>query len=425
MTQLLPATSRALLHDLATGQASDRQPSVVAGVVREGELVWSAGRGDVDDATDTQYRIGSLTKTMTAVLVLQCRDEGLLSLDDPVSAYVPTSPWPDTPLRLLLGHAGGLPAEPPGPWWERHGGGILHELVAGLDGQPLALPAGSAFHYSNVGYALLGAVVEGVRGGTWWDVLRTRVLRPLGMSRTTYGPRPPYAQGRSVHPWSGRLDAEPHTDTGAMAPAGQLWSTVADLARWASFWLAPDPAVLDAATAEQMHAPTVALATGAWGLGLSLDTSRRQPRFGHGGSMPGFVARLEVDPAERTAAVSLANATIGGGELAATLLDTVYRHEPALPQPWTPEPELSGTDELLGPWYWGNTTWTLLVRGGALQLDTASPTRDSRFVPAGPDRWRGQDAYFAGELLRVVRDLRGAIDHLDLASYVLRRRPYA
>jgi len=436
MTAARPATADALDGDLALVQARDRLPSVAAGVVRGSTLVWHSLRGSAlgppaagaDAGQDVQYRIGSLTKSMTAVLVLQCRDEGLLDLGDPLHRYSVDSPWPDTSLRQLLAHAGGLPAEPPGPWWERHDDSALADLSRRLDGQHLAVAGGAHFHYSNVGYALLGAVVERVRGAPWREVLRTRLLEPLGMLRTTYAPVRPHAQGWSVHPWSGRLHAEPHTDTGAMAPAGQLWATVGDLGRWAAFWLDPAP-VLAADTAEEMRVPT-AVQPGdldaAYGLGLSLDSGGGRLRFGHGGSMPGFVAALLVDPEQRTAAVTLANGTTGGvAPLASSLLDTLHRHEPTLPPAWEPEPRVDGADELLGPWFWGNTPFTVLVRNAMLTLDSASPGRRSRFVPGGEDSWRGLDAYFTGETLAVVRDSAGVPERLVLATYDLRRQPYA
>ncbi len=431
MTALLSATERALMHDLATAQADDRQPSVVAGVVRDGALAWSAGRGDLGDAAadDLQYRIGSVTKTMTAVLVLQCRDDGLLGLDDQVGTHLPGVPYPATTVRQLLAHAGGVPAEPAGPWWERHDGGDLDDLLARLAGQPQVLSAGAQQHYSNVGYALLGAVVARLRGGSWWEALSTRVLTPLGMRRTTYGPQSPHAQGWSVHPWSGRLAADPHTDTGAMAPAGQLWSTVADLGRWATFLLDPDPSVLTPPSLAEMTVPTASQpgdASGSYGLGLQLEHGAGGWRHGHGGSMPGFLAGIEVDPAERSGAVALANATAGGTpSLPTTLLDTLRGAEPALPTAWSPEPELPGVDELLGPWFWGNTPYQLIVRGGVLRLSGDHSMRDSRFVPDGVDRWRGLDGYFTGEPLRVLRATDGTVDRLDLATYSLRRAPYA
>jgi hypothetical protein len=149
-------------------------------------------------------------------------------------------------------------------------------------------------------------------------------------------------------------------------------------------------------------------------------------RFGHAGSMPGFVAGITVDVEERAAAVALANATTGGaGQLPMTLLDTLHASEPMLPDAWTPEPEVPGADELLGPWYWGNTAVSLLIRGGVLRLEAGSPGRDCRFAPDGPDSWRGLDAYFTGEALRVVRAATGTVHHLELATYELRREPYA
>jgi len=423
---LLPSTARALRHQLALVQSRDRQPSVAAGVVRGGRLVWAEGYGAVDDATDTQYRIGSITKTMTAALVTQCRDDGLLDLDDPVGAHLPDSPWPETSLRRLLTHTGGIPAELPGPWWERRDGGDLAELLATLAPEPVAVEPGSRLHYSNVGYALLGAVVERVRARSWIEVLRSRVLDPLGMSRTTYGPSAPHAQGFSLHPFSGRLDVEPHTGTGAMAPAGQLWSTVGDLARWAGFWLDPEPSVLAPTTVEQMRWPVTGMDGGAWGLGVSLSPGPCGLRFGHGGSIPGFVAGFLVDPAEGSAGISLANSFTGGGAaLAWTLLDTLHDCEPSLPPPWSPEAELAGTDEVLGHWYWGHTQWTLVVRAGQLCLETGNPFRDSRFEPDGGDRWRGLDAYFAGEALMVRRATSGEVTHLELATYELTRVPGA
>ncbi|HYJ67584.1 MAG TPA: serine hydrolase domain-containing protein [Nocardioidaceae bacterium] len=424
-------TVDALLREVAEVQSATRQPSLVVGVVRSGALVWTSARGrhagDTAAGPDLQYRIGSLTKTMTAIAVLQCRDEGLLDLDAPIGSMLSDeTPFAATPIRRLLSHSGGLPAEPEGPWWERHDGSDFDDLAARVGKQELVLPAGQRFHYSNLAYGLLGELVGRLRGTSWWDVVRTRLLKPIGMRRTTYSPTTPHAQGYSVHPWSGRLDEEPHTDTGAMAPAGQLWSTVEDLARYAAFWLDPDPAVLAPATAEEMRIPVGGGPDSgldmAWGLGLEL--SGGTTRFGHGGSMPGFLACLAIDPDERIAAVTLSNGTRGGTPtLAHTLLDIVAEREPRLSGEWVPEPTIDGADELLGPWYWGNTPFTLVVRDGMLMLDAGRPARSSRLEPVGHDEWRGRDAYFAGESLRVVRREDGTISHLDLATYTLTRTP--
>jgi CubicO group peptidase (beta-lactamase class C family) len=431
-TALRADTVDALLLEVASVQSDTRQPSLVAGVVRSGALVWTAARGrhagDVAPGPDVQYRIGSITKTMTAIAVLQCRDEGMVDLDASIGSVLGDDvPFAASPIRRLLSHSGGLPAEPSGPWWERHDGGDFDDLAARVGKQSAVLPSGQRLHYSNLAYGLLGELIGRLRGASWWDVVRTRVLDPLGLSRTTYGPTPPHAQGYSVHPWSGRLEPEPHTDTGAMAPAGQVWSTVEDLARYAAFWLDPDPAVLAPATATEMRIPVGGGPDSglemAWGLGLELSGGRS--RFGHGGSMPGFLACLAVDPDAGAAAVTLSNGTRGDTpSLAHTLIDVLAEHEPPLPEEWTPQPVVDGADELLGPWHWGNTPFTLVVRDGMLVLDGSKPSRSSRFEPAGGDLWRGLDSYFAGESLRIVRRPDGTVSHLDVATYTLTRTPY-
>src|ERR1044072_3423789 len=89
--ELLPATRRALLHRVAVGQSEGRAPSLVGAVMREGQLVWTGARGRTDGQVpdaDTQYRIGSLTKMFTAVLVMRLRDEGLLDLGDPLAKHL-------------------------------------------------------------------------------------------------------------------------------------------------------------------------------------------------------------------------------------------------------------------------------------------------------------------------------------------------
>lgn len=433
---LLPTTARALELAARRVQHDTRQPSLVAGVVRDGELVWHVAVGEhsggpAAPGPDLAYRIGSLTKTVTAVLVLQARDEGMLTLDDRVHAVLAgESPFGEARLHDLLAHASGLPAEPAGEWWERRDGGNFAELTARVAEQEVVLPAGQRHHYSNLAYGLLGRVVEQVRGDSWAALAHERVLAPLGMSATTYAPVDPgqrSALGYSVHPFTGRLLDEPSTDTGAMAPAGQLWSTVTDLSRWAGFLLDGDESVLSDDSLAQMRTAARGDVDGlgtVYGLGLSLHARPSGDRYGHGGSMPGFLAGLRVDPGQRAAAVALCNATLGGTpRLPDTLLDLLAEHEPAMPAPWAPEPLVDGADELVGEWYWGAVPVTVFVADGFLRLDVAKGGRTTRLVAVGADSWRGLDAYFAGETLTVHRDRTGAVSSLSLATYQLTRQP--
>lgn len=437
---MLEPTARRLLAATARAQADGRLPSLVAAVVQDGALTWSARRGDPgtggpgtgDDPTDVQYRIGSITKTFTAVLVMRLRDEGLLSLDTPVRELVRDAPGGDRTVGQLLGHAAGLRAETDGEWWERTAGRTWTELVEPLGAGAVLHPAGRRFHYSNLGYGILGRLVETVRGQDWATCLDHEVLTPLGMTRTTSDAVAPAAPGLAVHPFSPAVVPEPAHDYRAMAAAGQLWSTVADLARWGRFLLGDTAAVLAPGTVAEMARPGLvdSPADGdSYGLGLQVRHTGGRQLIGHGGSVPGFLAVLLVDPAERTAAVALANATAGlDGQLVPRLLDIVRAAEPAIARPWRPlsAPDLVPLD-LLGTWFWGPSP--LLVTqtaDGPLELrGLVGAGRGSRFRRTGTDTFEGLDDYYAGEVLQVVRDESGAPGHLDIGSFVLTREPYA
>src|SRR5690348_12474716 len=219
---VLPATARLLLARTARVQREGRAPALVGGVVRDGGLVWSAARGNVPEPhTDVQFRLGSITKTITAVVVMRLRDEGRLALDDPLERHLPGTPFGDRTIGQLLSHLAGAAAESPGGWWERTPGGSLDDLA--LDQTAVVLGAARRFHYSNLGFGLLGELVSRFRGRSWEDVVRAEVLEPLGMKRTAPRPTGLAAQGWAVHPWADVVLPEPEHDAGVMAAAGQLW----------------------------------------------------------------------------------------------------------------------------------------------------------------------------------------------------------
>lgn len=407
---------------LDRAQAEARLPSVVGATVHEGRLTWSGSAGDAV-GVDAQYRIGSLTKTFTAVLVLQCRDEGLLDLDDALGQHVPGAGYPDATLRQLLTHAAGMQAEPVGPWWERSPGVSADVLLAANDGTGQVLRRGSAFHYSNLGFALLGQVVERLRGQDWWSLVRTRLVEPLRLDRTTYQPLVGgHASGRSVHHFAGTLSAEPHADTGAMAPAGQLWSTVTDLGRWIDFLATGHDQILARGTLAEMAQPGIAP---DYGLGLRLLSDADRRLVGHTGSMPGFLATAFVDPVTRDGVVALCNATTGvSTDLLA--LSLLAGEEPFDGEPWQPSGHVPPqAEELLGLWFWGNTAHELRWTNQLLELRTiANPGLSDRFV-LGPDRIRGVEGYLLGETLTVERAPDGSVAAWECATFRFTRSPSA
>ncbi|MEJ3745379.1 serine hydrolase domain-containing protein [Actinomycetes bacterium KLBMP 9797] len=427
---LLPDTARRIDVLVAEAQAAGRAPSLVAGVVRDGQLVHVSGAGEHPRPDpDLGYRIGSISKTMTAVLIMQLRDEGKLALDDLLYRHLPGTPVGGVTLRQLLGHAAGLQREPDSAgWWERTEGSDLDTLLAGLTADKLAHPPHRTYHYSNLAYGLLGAVLERVTGRPWFELLTDRLLAPLGMSRTTYQAAEPFARGYVVHPWHGTLHEEPRTDTGAMAPAGQLWSTVADLAKWAAFLADPAPEVLAPETLAEMCAPVVISDLESWthghGLGLELYRLGERVMVGHGGSMPGYVATLVVHRPSRTGVLAYANAYGVPLVVGRTILTEVLDREPRPPRaPWRPSPPPpADAAELCGRWWWMGIPHDATWDGDALVITRIG--RDPwRFTPEATDRWRGRSGANDGETLRVRRDAAGAATTLDIATFLFTRTP--
>lgn len=430
MSPLAHLTGRRLLSVLAQTQVQGRLPSVVAGIVRDGELVWSAGYGDVPgEPTDTQYKIGSITKTFTAVLVLQLVEEGLLSLDTSVADVLGDVGYGDRTVRGLLAHDAGVQAEPNGAWWERSENGPFGDLAAANDGSHAAFPAGQTFHYSNLAYGLLGEIVARLRGTPWWDNVQARILDPLTMARTSYHAQGVHARGFSVHPYARTLVREPHPDTGAMAPAGQMWSTVADLATYARFLVEGNDQVLPRARLDEAFTPqsgSVESGLGyAHGLGFQMFSGGSGTLVGHSGSMPGFVATCFVDRARRTAVVGFSNATTGmrASLTAVHLLDVLEECEPTVPPPWRPNASVPAEfEDLLGVWHWGFTPHVFELQGADLVVSKGGVVvyrfgvRDGRII--------GVAGHHAGEELRAIRNHDGSINHLDVRTFILTRVPY-
>lgn len=217
-----------------------------------------------------------------------------------------------------------------------------------------------------------------------------------------------------------------------MAPAGQAWSTVRDLATYARFLLEGHDDVLGRDTVEEMRTPqSGSLAggmSGGYGLGLRLLAGGSGMLVGHTGSMPGFLAGLLVDPRRRTAAVCLANGTSGlrCEGLPVDLLEELERSEPTVVPPWTPTAAVTGdVADVLGVWHWGNTALAFTYDGEQVVVTSlATGTLTARFRPADGGIFVGTSGYHHGESLRVVRNADGSINHLVCATFVYTRDPY-
>jgi CubicO group peptidase (beta-lactamase class C family) len=418
-------------------QAEKRLPSVAAAVVRDGEIVWETAVGLAEVATgrdatpDTQYRIGSITKTFTAVAVMQLRDEGKLDLEDRIDAHLEGAAHAPT-IRRLLSHMSGIQREPPGDVWETLTFQPPDQLLDALGEAELVLAPGTRWHYSNLAFGLLGLVVERLSGLSYEHYLQERILGPVGIERTSLLPREPYALGYLVQPYADGVWEEAPVETGGWIPAGQIWGTVRDLCRWAAFLVAPDPAVLRPETAEEMRV-VQALAdherwTRGYGLGVSLRRDGERIFVGHGGSMPGFIAGLLVSPKDRIGGAVLTNSsTADVQDLNLKLIVRTIEELPADPEAWRihepPPPEL---ESALGVWFIEGSEVVFRWRKG--RLEAAAPDAPNWAPPAvfrreSDDLYRTVSGPEHGERLRLMRDEDGRVVQMYWATYPITREP--
>jgi CubicO group peptidase (beta-lactamase class C family) len=433
----LPAPER--FRRLASeAQREGRLPSLSAAVFRDGEVVWSdaIGLADVEErrgaTPDTQYAVASITKTFTAASVFQLRDAGRVELDDPISRHLPEAAHGAPTLRRMLAHASGLQREPPGEVWETLEFPDESNLLARLAEAEQVLVPAAAWHYSNLAYALLGHVVSRVSGTPFRDYVQQRLLDPLGLGRTSWGPTEPAAKPYFVEPYSDAVRREPELELGGKGGESGLSSTVGDLARWGSFLADPDESVLAASSVAEMHQLQIMAEpdwTYGWGLGLSLWRRGERIFAGHTGGFPGFLSILAYSRLDRIGAVVLTNSgawpklSETGLTLAEAALDELARDA----APWSPEEEPpEEIVPLLGRW-WSEGSETIFGwRGGRLEARPASapPGREpSVFELEGEDRYRTVSGRERGEVLRVVRDEAGVVVKLYWATYPFTREP--
>ena len=433
-----PETLAAKLEQLVRlEQREKRMPSLSAAILRDGELVWETALGLADvesglEATpDTQYRIGSITKTFTAAAIMQLRDEGELDLEDTLDRHVEGAAHRPT-IRRLLSHASGLQRETQNDSWLTLRFAPPDELVETLAQAELVLPSGARFHYSNLAYALLGVVVQRVSGIPYRDYVRTRLFDPVGLTRVSFAPEPPAALGYLAQPYADGIWDTIGVDTGAWESAGQLWGTAGDICRWGAFLADPDESVLAASSAEEMRTVQLIADHERWlsGYGLGLELRRDGERIlaGHGGSMPGFIARLYFSPKEKVVVAVLTNESEAAlGELGLALARTTIEEWPVAPEPWRiGEPPPEDVAPLLGIWFLEAARLVFRWREGKLEAryDGMLDWQPSAvFERESDDRWRTVSGPEQGEALRLERGPDGTVARMVWAGYPVTREP--
>jgi CubicO group peptidase (beta-lactamase class C family) len=442
VTDLLDTTTRSLHRIALEKQREGRVPGLYAAVCRAGEQVWGEGLGLADLASgrppgaDDQFLIASNSKTFIAVMVMQLRDEGRLSLDDLLGDHVPEVSHPIT-IRQCLAHVSGMAREPLGDVWETLENPSAKELRRDFDDVERVLRPHDHWHYSNVVYAMLGQLIEELDARGWEESLRARLLDPLGMRRTANGfDGGPHATGYFVPPYDDVPRPEPVMDLKGLAPCGGLASTAIDLTTWSAFVADPGD-LLSADTLEEMCQPQILLTTDLWnaamGLGFFLvrsDTGRTY--VGHTGGMPGHITGVFTHRESGTGGIVLMNNTAPPppDAFAIELADHVVEHDPVEPEPW--QPGTSVPDELrplLGRWFSEGQPFLFWVEQGELRarIDKPAATKltPSRFVKVQDDVYRDVSGRERGELLRISRQADGTVAKMNWATYLFTREPIA
>lgn len=403
------------LDRLLQERQADRLPSVAAAVVRKGEQVWASAVGSADydekrEATpDTQYRIGSITKTFTATAIMQLRDAGAVDLDDRLEQHLDGVANGTPTIRRMLSHFSGLQREA-GEMFVTGESPTDDELIASMSEVEFALEPAQGHHYSNLAFALLGQVVARKSGMPYMQYVDENIIGPLGLKRTTWRPQGAKAQGYLVDEYARTVWKEPETDMGGTAPAGQLWSTVEDLGKWATFLATGADGVLAAKTIEEMWFPHAMFMPDnwvlAWGLGLMLVPQEGAIYGGHGGAMAGHLAAVYIDRKTQVGAASLTNSgTRGNMDLFAVQLAAKAKEiwpEPI--EPWRPEDEPpADVRALLGRWWSEGNEFVFWWEDAALHAKVVGtpPGRGETTFERESDGWRASAGRERGERLRV------------------------
>lgn len=304
---------------------TNHQPGLAIGIVHDGDLIWGKGYGTADRdkaipvTLDTRFRIASVTKTFTAIAILQLRDAGKLRLDDTVSQYLDWYPYryEDAPyftIRNLLTHTAGLPRDAHKPLWTAFEAPTWAEFKAVVAQRQPTQPPNHKFAYSNFGYALLGAIITEVTGQSWADYVQEQILDPLNMNQTMPNPSeddPQLARGYSRADDQYQRQPLPFFLMNGFEASANFASSINDLTKYANFHLGiTESDVLSSHSLRDMHRVHWLYASweGGYGFGTELFKVQDWKISGHSGGYPGYLTQFTICREHRTAVIVLTNA---------------------------------------------------------------------------------------------------------------------
>ncbi len=264
----------------------------------------------VPNTPKTVFGLGSLSKSFTALAILQLQEQGKVRVTDPLSTYLPDYPQAEQiTLHHLLTNTSGIPDYVTTPAFERQMRlpTTVAALIALFKDRPLLMEPGAAINYSNSNWVLLGAIIEQVSGLSYGDYLAQHIFQPAGMTRSGYDRADLVIGGRAegYQQTAGQPVRAAFVDPSAMYAAGGLYSTVTDLYRWQQALTAHN--LLTPVSYAQMTASHVTAEIGAYGYGWFNDTRFDRRREGHDGGTPGFLSLAVRYPADDLSVILLAN----------------------------------------------------------------------------------------------------------------------
>jgi CubicO group peptidase (beta-lactamase class C family) len=324
----------------------EKVPGGAWGIIVEGRLVHLGVHGLRDVASgaevksDSVFRIASMTKSFTAMAILQLRDAQRLSLDEPAEKYLPelrswrypSSDSPKLTIRDLLTHSAGFPED--NPWGDQQLAISEDEFTALLQqGMPFSNPPGVAFEYSNYGYALLGRIVAIVSGLSYPEYVDKRILQPLGMTSTTLEPSAVSDRrlARGYRYEDGQWKLEPQLADGAFGAMGGMLTSLDDLGRYVGQFLAAYPSRDDVSSGPiarsssremqqmwRLRPASITLSKSGqpqlnvtgYGYGLRISQSCEFSHIvAHSGGLPGFGSQMRWLPDYGVGLIALGNRT--------------------------------------------------------------------------------------------------------------------
>ena len=384
----------AMLDAFIRREMADKElPAVSILLVDDQEIIWQQGYGFADPqaktpvTADTIFRVGSVSKLFTDIAVMQQVERGKMDLDAPVSRYLPdfrprNKFGKSITLRQLMSHHAGLVREPPVGNYFDSTEPSLAKTVKSLNQTALVYAPETKIKYSNAGVAVVGYALEKTQKQPFAEYLKRTLLEPLGMRQSSFEPLPEITKNLAkAQMWTafGKTFDAPNFQFG-IAPAGSMYTTTGDLAKFVSALFAAESgapnAILKRETLEAMWKPQFATAgqKNGIGLGFFLSDLDGHRKVEHGGAVYGFATELSVLPDDKLGVIVVATKDFSNGvttRIADAALKAMLaeRAGKTVPQPETTLPvDPNLAKKIAGRYTGGDKSFDLIEKGGNLSI---------------------------------------------------------